>query len=85
MPVRGLDEVVVGRDDRMVRDLQRVRGVVGQREVDVFRLGGGDADGLDGERPGGVGVSVGDFPGDPGGVPVVDADGCVQVCFVKLE
>lgn len=59
MPVRGLCEVVVRRDDRMVRDLQRVGGVVGQSEVDVLRLGGGDADGLDGERLGGVGVSGG--------------------------
>lgn len=38
MPVRGLCEVVVRRDDRMVRDLQRVGGVVGQSEVDVLRL-----------------------------------------------
>lgn len=79
MPARGLHEVVVRRDDRIVHDLQRVGGVVGQSEVDVLRLGGGDADGLDGERLGGVGVSGGDFPGDPGGVPVVDAEGCVQV------
>lgn len=79
VPARGLHEVVVRRDDRMVRDLQRVGGVVGQSEVDVLRLGGGDADGLDGERLGGVGVSGGDFPGDPCGVPVVDAEGCVQV------